>query len=306
MKSSRKYVVITPCRDEAVYLPITIRTVSAQTIRPALWVIVDDGSTDETPQILAEAASKHDFIRIVRRDDRGERKVGPGVIDAFYAGLRTANLDEFEYLCKLDGDLELPPRYFERLMDEMEAEPRLGNISGKTYLRLPGGRLVSERFGDENAVGPSKFYRIACFHDIGGFVREVSWDGIDGHICRMKGWMARSVDGPDLQIIHLRQMGSSQEGIWTGRMRWGFGKWFMGSAWYFVLVTAAYRAFERPYAIGGLGILIGYLRAMLRCAPRHKDAEFRRFLRRYELRALVFGKKRATEEYHNRIRQATP
>ncbi|MCP4249425.1 MAG: glycosyltransferase family 2 protein [bacterium] len=299
---NRRYVLITPCRDEAAYLPVTIRTVAGQSVLPALWVIVDDGSTDATPDILAEAARQHDFIRVVRRDDRGKRMVGPGVIDAFYAGLRTVSLDDFKYLCKLDGDLELPPQYFERLMEEMEAEPVLGNVSGKTYLRRENGEVVSERFGNENAVGPSKFYRVKCFQDIGGFVREVGWDGIDGHMCRMNGWMARSIDDPELRLIHLRQMGSSYRGLWTGRLRWGYGKWYMGSSLEFVLAVAVYRCLERPYLVTSLGILLGYLRAMLARKPRYDNRGFRRYLRRYERSALLRGKNRVTEEYHARIR----
>ncbi|MFQ5463995.1 MAG: glycosyltransferase [Phycisphaerae bacterium] len=296
--TNRRYVVITPCRDEEQFLPVTIRTVAAQSIRPVLWVIVDDGSTDRTAEILSRAEAEHDFIRVVRREDRGERSVGPGVVDAFYAGLDTVDLDQFEYLCKLDGDLELPPRYFERLMEEMEREPRLGNLSGKVHLRHASGKLVAERMGDENAIGAAKFYRVRCFHAIGGFLRHSGWDGIDGHMCRMNGWIARSADQPELRIVHLRQMGSSQIGIWTGRMRWGEGKWFMGSALYFVVAVVCYRLFEKPYVIGGVGILLGYVGAMVRRAPRIPNLRFQRHLRRYELRSLLFGKRRVARQYH--------
>ncbi len=302
MNTMRKYVLITPCRDEAEYLPQTLRTVAEQTVPPSMWIIVDDGSTDETPKLLAEAAGKYDFIRIIRREDRGVRKVGPGVIDAFYAGLDTIDMHEFQYLCKLDGDLELPPRYFERLMEEMEREPRLGNVSGKPYLRMADGTTVSERMGDENAVGMTKFYRVPCFEDINGFVREVMWDGIDGHLCRMKGWIARSIDEPELRFIHLRQMGSSYKNLWTGRMRWGFGKWFMGSSLPFMLAVSIYRSLEKPYVVGGAGILLGYLRAMVKRLPRYENGAFRRFLREYEYKSLLMGKNRVVDAYHQAIR----
>jgi hypothetical protein len=185
----------------------------------------------------------------------------------------------------------------------MEAEPRLANFSGKPYLREPDGRLVSERLGDENAVGQVKFYRTAAFKDIGGFVRQVSWDGIDGHMCRMKGWVARSEDRPEIRFVHLRQMGSSQQSLWVGRLRWGFGKYFMGSAVYYVAAVALYRMLEKPYVVGGWGIFWGYLKAMLARAPRFENPEFRAFLRGYELRSLLVGKRRATDAYHRRIIQ---
>lgn len=279
----------------------TLETVVAQSCPPAKWVIVDDGSTDRTPEILAEYAAKYPFIQVVRRENRGRRAVGPGVIEAFYAGLEAAQLDDYAYVCKLDLDLELPPTYFERVIEQMEAEPRLANFSGKPYLREADGRLVSERLGDENAVGQVKFYRTTAFKDIGGFVRQVSWDGIDGHMCRMRGWVARSEDLAELRFVHLRQMGSSQQSLWVGRLRWGFGKYFMGSALYFVAAVALYRMLERPYLWGGWGIFWGYVKALLAGAPRFDDPKFRKFLRRYELLSLVLGKRRATARYHRRI-----
>jgi len=297
------FVVVTPCRDEEDHLEANIRTMLAQTVRPTRWVIVDDGSTDRTPQILDEAARQHDFIRIVRRDDRGRRRVGPGVIEAFYVGLEAAgDLDQYEYLCKLDADLELPSRYFESVIREMQEDPRLGNFSGKVSIRLPDNTTVLERMGNENAIGAAKFYRTKCFRQIGGFVREVSWDGIDGHMCRMHGWIARSEDRPELRLVHRRLMGSSEVGIWTGRKRWGYGKYYMGSAPYFVLSVAAYRMLERPFVVGGLGILWGYLQAWISRKPRFDDRQFRAHLRRYELQSLIRGKRRTADLYHDRIR----
>ena len=302
----RNYVLITPCRDEAAYLPTTIDSVARQSVLPAKWVIVDDGSTDDTPRILAEAAAKYPFIQVVRREDRGERSVGPGVIEAFYAGLQSIDLDDYDYVCKFDGDLELSPLYFQRVMEQFEADPWLGTLSGKLFLRY-GDNLVHERCGDENSVGPAKFYRVECFRDIGGFVRQVSWDGIDGHMCRMKGWIASSVDDDeDLWIIHLRRMGSSQKSFWTGRLRWGRGKYFMGSALYYVLAVSAYRMFERPFVLSGVGILIGYLKAMFAREPGFDDEAYLRYFRRFELRSLVFGKRRTMNRYHERIRAVFP
>src|SRR5947209_7354390 len=111
------YCLITPCRDEARYARRALESVTTQTIAPGRWVIVDDGSTDETLSILAEYARRFDYIRVLRREDRGFRKLGRGVVDAFYAGLDTVHLADFEFLGKLDLDLVLPPRYFEYLMD---------------------------------------------------------------------------------------------------------------------------------------------------------------------------------------------
>lgn len=278
----------------------TLDSVAAQSVPPALWVIVDDGSTDETPAILELYRSRMPYLKVVRRANRGRRSVGPGVIEAFYAGLETVALEEFEYLCKLDLDLDLPPRYFELLMERMDSDPRLGTTSGKPYFIAPGiGELVAEVCGDEMSVGMTKFYRVQCFREIGGFVRQVMWDGIDCHRCRMLGWVAESVDEQLLRFIHLRPMGSSQKGIWTGRVRSGYGQYFMGTAPAYFLASTIFRLPKHPILVGSIAMLWGYISSALSGAGRYDDLEFRKFLRRYQYACLRLGKRRATQQFNN-------
>jgi biofilm PGA synthesis N-glycosyltransferase PgaC len=293
------YLLISPCRDEAAYMRETLDSVIAQSLRPAKWVIVDDGSTDETPRILADYARRHDWIEIVTRSDRGRRSVGAGVIDAFYAGYRTINPDDYEYLCKLDLDLRLPPRYFEILVERMAANPRIATCSGKAYVE-ENGRLVDERHGDDTSLGMTKFYRSSCFKAIGGFVREVMWDGIDCHRCRIKGWIACSWDDPELRFVHLRPMGSSQQSIYAGRMRHGAGQYFMGTGFIYMAASAVSRMNQKPYVLGSAAMLWGWVRSALERRPRFDDPQFRRALRAYQRRALLLGKKRALEAIHRR------
>lgn len=280
-----RLLIISPVRNESAFLQRTIDSMVAQTVRPRAWLIVDDGSSDETPTIAQRAADQHSWIRLHRRADRGVRKVGGGVVEAFDDGLSQVGLDGFEYVCKLDGDLELPPRYFERLFEKFDADPRLGTASGKSWIRI-GGRLVPERTGDEFSQGQTKLYRVECFRQIGGFVREVMWDGIDCHRCRMLGWKARSFRDEDLRFIHLRPMGSSFRSIYRGRMRWGYGQYFMGTHPLYAAAITAYRMFERPFFIGGLCILIGYCAGYVGQLKRYDNLEFRRHLHRWQFSRL--------------------
>ena len=295
MAKQSTYALISPCRNEADYMRETLDTVVGQTVTPTLWVIVDDGSSDATPAILADYSSRHPWIRIVTRQDRGHRAVGPGVIDAFYAGYETIVPDDFEFVCKLDLDLRLPPKYFEILMERMHAVPRMATCSGKAYVEERGG-LIPERHGDETSLGMTKFYRVTAFKEIGGFVRQVMWDGIDCHECRRKGWIARSWDEPELRFVHLRPMGSSQQSIYTGRMRHGFGQYFMGTGFLYMAASALLRTTQRPYVLGSAWMMWGWLKSALTRAPRYGDVEFRKFLRRYQWRSLFLGKARATAE----------
>ncbi len=277
----------------------TLDTVTSQSILPAKWVIVDDGSTDETPRILAEYAARFPWIQIVTRSDRGHRAVGPGVVDAFYSGYRSINPHDYDFVCKLDLDLRLPPRYFEILMQRMAANPAIATCSGKAYVE-ENGALIAERHGDETSLGMTKFYRVSCFEAIGGFVREVMWDGIDCHQCRMKGWIACSWDEPDLRFVHLRPMGSSQDSIYTGRMRHGYGQYFMGTGFLFMAASAVSRINQKPYVLGSAAMLWGWLKAALQRKPRYNNPEFRQFLRSYQRRSLMVGKTKAIEELTGR------
>jgi len=292
--TSRRYAIVTPCRDEADYARVTLDSITLQTIPPALWVIVDDGSTDDTPKILDEYANKFPYIRIIRRTDRGRRSVGPGVIDAFYAGYETINPKDFDFICKLDLDLDIPSRYFETLMEKMEQNPRIGTCSGKPYFRDSKENLISEACGDEMSVGMIKFYRTECFQQIGGFVRQVMWDGIDCHRCRMLGWIACSWDEPDIRFIHLRAMGSSHQGILTGRARHGFGQYFMGTSLPYMTASALFRMTRPPYFLGGAAMWWGFFKALLKRQPCYDDLDFRRFLRKYQWECLFRGKSAAT------------
>jgi len=288
-------LIVAPCRNEQEYMRRTLDSIVAQTHPITRWIIVDDGSTDETPAILAEYAAKHSFIEVVRREDRGKRSVGPGVIEAFYAGLEGVDLDDYEFVCKLDLDLDIPHDYFEKMIARMRANPRIGSCSGKPYYHDANGELQPEWCDDEIVVGMIKFYRTACFQQIGGFVHEVMWDGIDSHRCRLFGWIACSWNDAELRFLHLRPMGSSDKNVLRGRRRHGHGQYFMGTAPAYLLASAVRRLVQPPFLIGALVMVWGYLDSWLRRRPRYDDLEFRRFLRSYQWRSIFLGKRRTIE-----------
>lgn len=289
------YAIISPCRNEQEFMRKTLDSVVEQTIKPKVWVIVDDGSTDKTPEILKEYASKHDFIEVVTRQNRGARSVGPGVIDAFYDGFGSIDIDDYRYICKLDLDLILPSRYFELVIKEMQANSRLGTFSGKAYfIDKKTDAQVSEGCGDESSIGAAKFYRVSCFKQIGGFVRQVMWDGIDSHRCRLLGWESASIDDEETRFVHLRPMGSSQKGILTGRARHGFGQYFMGTGAVYMIAASIYRLKHPPYVVGSLATLWGYFSSLFKRVDKLDDPGMVRMMRRYHWLSMLMGKRRAT------------
>ena len=285
MEPGRRVVLISPVRDEAETLQRTIDSVVAQTVQPVRWLIVDDGSTDETAEIADRAAAEHDWIAVLRREDRGHRAIGGGVIETFDAGLAQIDVPH-DFIGKLDGDLEFGPHYLERALECFAQDPRLAATSGKVF-RWNGDRLEPEfSMVDESVAGCFKLYRRSAFDAIGGFVRAVMWDGIDFHRALQAGFRTRSLEDEALRIVHFRPMGSSDRGILRGRMRWGRGQYFMGSTPAYVLASGVFRMRERPYVLGGLCIILGFGVAALRRDSRYDDPVFRTRLRAWQWQRL--------------------
>jgi glycosyltransferase involved in cell wall biosynthesis len=279
-----RVVIVSPCRDEERTLERTIACMAAQTAPPLCWIVVDDGSTDRTPQILERARREIPWLQVVRRTDRGHRALGQGVIEAFYAGLECVKTP-YDFVAKMDVDLEFSPQYLERIAEYFQNDSNLAAASGKVF-RREGNVLVEEFMIDEMVAGQFKLYRREAFEKIGGFAPVPMWDGIDFHRARMLGFRTSSLDDPELRIIHLRLMGSSDRSVYRGRLRWGRGQWFMGSAWPYVLASGLFRMTERPYGVGGALIIAGYLQAALAGEERYPDPEFRRQLRGWQYARL--------------------
>jgi glycosyltransferase involved in cell wall biosynthesis len=286
-----RYIIVCPVRNEEQYLGRTIASIVAQSVLPARYIIVDDGSTDRTPEIVRQACAAHPWITSVRRQDRGGRRVGPGVVEAFYDGYRAVGEQEYDFICKMDGDLTIGPRYFETLFARFRDDPYLGAASGKLFLDLGDGRLVEERITDESVLGGVLCLKRQCFEAIGGFVQQVMWDGITFHRCRMEGFRTRSFRDEDLMIHDHRIMGSSHKSIFHGRTRWGWGQYFMGTHPLYILAVAAYRMLERPFVLGGLFILWGYIRAWIENAPRYDHPGFKRSLHAWQMERLGLGRR---------------
>lgn len=284
-------VIVSPVRDEAKLIQQTLDSVVAQTVRPQEWVIVDDGSTDNTVEIVEAFAQRYPFIHLVRHENRGFRKLGGGVVAAFKFGLTKIHSPEFAFVAKLDGDMSFGPRYLEKMFERFDHNPKLAAVSGKVF-RPENGELIEEAIIDEHVAGQFKLYRWDAYQDIGGFVEEVLWDGIDVHTARMKGWDTCSFMDPDALLYHHRLMGSSDKNVLRGRLRWGRGLYFMGYHPLYTIASGLFRMREKPFIIGGLLIIVGYFKAALQGVPRYDNPEFRQYLRRWQmqqLKARLFG-----------------
>jgi poly-beta-1,6-N-acetyl-D-glucosamine synthase len=283
------YVIVSPVRDEEEFLSVTIASVCAQRHRPSVWVLVNDGSSDRTAQLINEAAARHPWIRSVHRANRGIRQAGTGVVDAFYAGYRQLTRTDHDYIVKLDGDLSFGPMYFEQCLSRMAANPSLGIVGG-TCCVLDAGSLVPEFPRDPgfHVRGPTKIYRRTCFEQIKGLVAAPGWDTIDQMSANMLGWKTGTFR--DILLRHHRPTGAAY-GAWKDSAKCGLANYVAGYHPAFMVCKCLLRMLRRPFGGGvqdGLGHLAGFAKGYVLRVPRSADERLVSYVRNEQWRALTF------------------
>jgi len=279
-----KYVIVSPVRDEEQYIQETIRSITHQTIRPVEWIIVNDGSSDNTGQIAETFAQQYPWIRVLNRPDRGRRVPGTGVMEAFYHGYESLHSQDWEYLVKLDGDVGLEPDYFEQCFQRFNEQPDLGMCGGMLY-RIRDGVLEREEHPIFHVRGPIKLYRRACWEAIGGLIKAPGWDTVDEVKANMCGWRTRSF--LDLKAIHYRPTGAA-EGTWRDGVKNGRADYISGYHPLFMLAKCAKRLFQAPYVIGAVSHAYGFVTGYLKRIPQIEDPALICYIRNQQLRRLFF------------------
>ena len=260
MTNSLKYVLVTPARNEAQFIDLTIRSMIAQTHRPLKWVIVSDGSTDGTDEIVKEYLTDHPWIVLVRMPERKERHFA-GKVHAFDAGFdRVKDLD-FDVIGNLDADVSFEADHFEYLLKRMAENERLG-LAGAPFRE--GNFQYDYRYSNiENVWGGCQLFRRKCFEEIGGYV-PLKGGGID-HVAvlsaRMRGWQTRTFTEKVCQ--HHRSMGTAQHDNLKSWIRQGQKDFTLGNHPLWQACRVLYQMRHRPYIISGLALGWGYTRSLL-------------------------------------------
>jgi len=278
-----KYVVITPVRDEEAHLRNTLECMLRQTILPVEWIIVNDGSTDKTGNIIDEYARRYPWIRGVHRGNRGFRKPGGGVVEAFNEGYQNLQTKDWDFVVKFDGDLSFEPEYFECCFRNFSNNPKLG-VGGGTICYVVDGIKEFEEAPAFHVRGATKIYRRSCWDAIGGFWPAPGWDTMDEVKANSLGWNTRSFK--DLHLVHHRPTGEA-DGFWSGLVKYGRANYICGYHPLFMLGKFVRRLAVKPPILGSLALMYGYVTGYLKRIPQVDDPAAIAYLRRQQLNRLV-------------------
>jgi biofilm PGA synthesis N-glycosyltransferase PgaC len=277
-------VLITPVRNEAAFIELTITSVVTQTVLPSKWVIVSDGSTDGTDDIVKRYAAEHPWIELLRMPERPERHFGGKALAVNSAYARIRDL-EFQVIGSLDGDISFSRTYFALLLSKLAENSSLGIVG--TPFEEKSRRSYDYRFvSTEHVSGACQVFRRQCFEDIKGYL-PVSGGGVD-HIAlisaRMKGWRTRTF--PETVCVHHRAIGTAQMGPWRAKFNIGVKDYRLGGHPLWEGFRVIYQMSQRPLLVGGLILGAGYFWALLRRMERPVSSELMAFYRNEQMRRL--------------------
>lgn len=284
----RSYAAITPARDEAGNLRLLAAALANQTLLAAVWIVVENGSTDDTPRVVADLAETHGWIRAVQEPGSARLERGGTVTRAFHRGL--ASLPEgVDVVVKLDADVTVEPDYFERLLAAFAAEPTLGIASGTCH-EFEDGAWVPRHGTQDTVWGAVRAYRRDCLADVLPLEDRMGWDGIDQLKANMRGWTTRTL--PELSFRHHRKEGERDGARSKAWFAQGRASRYMGYRSWFLVARALHHARREPSALAMIG---GYATAAIRREDRCADASVQRYLRsRQRIRALPALRREAT------------
>ncbi len=283
-----RYVLVTPARNEEKYIGATIRAVVNQTRRPQRWVIVSDGSSDGTDEIIKVAAAENDWIEFLRMPDHRDRTFAAkaNCFNAGYERLRGLN---FDLIGNLDADITFEPDYFEFLLERFAELPRLG-VAGTPFVEesdRPGVHTYAHEGANlEHVSGACQLFRKECFEAVGGYVpiKGGAIDWIAVTTARMKGWKTRTF--VEKVSHHHRKIGTAESGALKARFHYGRKAYYVGGHPAWEMLRGLFQMRQQPYILGGLWFLSGFLWAAITRAHRPVSAELMAFHRREQLQRL--------------------
>jgi glycosyltransferase involved in cell wall biosynthesis len=284
MGNRTPYIIITPARDEGEYIEQTIISVINQTVQPSQWIIVNDGSSDCTGEIIDKYSRQYAWIKPIHRKNRGFRSAGGGVIEAFYDGYRHIGNEDWQYIVKLDGDLQFEVDYFEKCFDKFQQNPKLGIGGGDIYNKIKG-RLVREKNPIFHVRGATKIYKKGCWDRLGGLIRAPGWDTLDEVKANQLGWETKTFT--DLRVVQLKNTGSAY-GNWANFVKNGRANYVSYYHPVFMMAKCVRRIFSKPFFVAAVGLFWGFLSGYLYKIDQIEDEQVKKYIRKEQFKKITF------------------
>jgi glycosyltransferase involved in cell wall biosynthesis len=278
------YVLITPARNEEVFIEKTVQSVIRQTVLPIKWVIVDDGSTDSTPEIIDRYLSEFVWMEMIQMPKRRDRSFAAKVF-AFNAGLESVKHLDYDVIGNLDADISFEEDYCEFLLNKFQEDGSLG-VAG-TVFEEDGYRSETDSFeGHDHVNGGCQLFRRKCFEQIGGYIPNkaggIDWIAVT--TARMMGWKTHSFR--ERRFFHHRHSGTAERSVMGASFSYGEKDYYLGGHPVWELFRVAYRSTKRPYFVVGIGLALGYLWASIRRIERPVSRQLMKFHRREQMLKL--------------------
>jgi len=281
------YILVTPAKNEGDNLPFVLKSVIEQTIRPKVWLIIDDGSTDGTPQIIQRAEVEYSWIKSIKLPPHPRDitfhysfvcKTGFDWITSYCA----ENEIEYQYIGLLDADTELSENFFESLITAMQNDTSLGIVSGGIH-HIVNGELKWNQSNENLPAGTGRLWRRECFFQTDGYVVEPAPDSISNVKAALRGWKIKKFKS----IVAVeRRMTSSAEGLWKGHRVHGEIAYYFNKHPLLVLLNFANRLIERPHYTC-FAYSLGYLNNFVKRRPKISDPEIRDYYWNRRLKEYV-------------------
>jgi glycosyltransferase involved in cell wall biosynthesis len=278
------YILITPARNEAAFIEKTIQSVIAQTLLPKRWVIVSDGSTDGTDEIVERYRAGREWLELVRLPAHEQRNFAAKVI-AFNAGYERVRQLSFDVIGNIDADVSFEQDFFAYLLGKFETMPELG-MAGTHYIEGDFHSYSDSYINVHHVNGQCQLFRRKCFEEIGGYV-PIKGGGIDWvavTTARMKGWLTYSFS--ERTFYHHRKMGTAGSNELRARFHYGKKDYFLGGHPLWQVFRSVFQMTKRPYILGGLCLLSGYVWCWATRHERPVSRELMAFHRNEQLQRL--------------------
>ena len=280
----KSYVLITPARNEEAFIEKTIQSVISQTVLPKKWVIVSDGSTDRTDEIVKKYLPDHPWIELIRMPEHRDRSFAAKA-NCFNAGYQKLDSIQYDIIGNLDADVSFEKDYFEYLLDKFSQYPNLG-VAGTPMIEATHDPVKDGIFNETDVFGACQLFRRECFEKIGGYT-PIRWGGIDWialRTARMNGWKTQSFF--DKRFFHHRRMGATDSNFWAARFNYGRKDYFLGNHPIWELFRIFYQMTRKPYIIGGMFLFFGYFFAFLTRIERPISKKLMAFHRKEQMKRL--------------------